>query len=415
MPQSKDTTKQNAKKSTRIMQKPTLGERLKSFVITIGGMGFGLLVFIALGWMPTFEIPGVTMTRANFESEQEISGRLKLPDGYRLNLYAAGLGRSRAMALTPTGDLLITVPGRKLLLVKADQDGDGRSDGTETLLEDLNSGHGLVLDGGWLYVAESGGVVRMRYNAAKRQIEGEREILTSQIPTGGAHWTRTIKRGPDGWFYVSVGSTCNVCIERHPWRASMLRFKPGKEPEMFASGLRNTVGYDWQPGTGRLYGVDNGRDWLGDDMPPEEVNLIEQNGFYGWPFLHGDNLADPEYGKVGGDAVKRAIKPIYGLDAHSAPLALTFLRNQKAPDMKNTALVTQHGSWNRSSRSGYQVVSLSWDAAGAITERPFLTGFVLDEDVVGRPVDVVETGDGTIFISDDLSGVVWRVVYADAT
>jgi len=392
-------------------QKPPLAQRMRRHLMTLLGMVLGLLVFIALGWIPSFEIPGLTMTRASFETEPSFLERLKVPEGFKVNLYAVGLGRARGMAVTPTGDLLVTVPGRRLLRVKADADGDGRSDGVETLLEDLSSPHGLLLDGDWLYVAESGGVVRMRYDAATGRLSGPRETVAKDIPAGGAHWTRTIKKGPDGWFYVSIGSTCNVCIEAHPWRAAMVRFKPGTAPEIFASGLRNTVGFDWHPDSGRLYGADNGRDWLGDDNPPEEINEIKQGGFYGWPFFNGDNVADPNIGERGKARASDTIGPIHNMDAHSAPLALTFLRASQTPAYANAALVSQHGSWNRSSRSGYQVVSLHWNADGTISERPFLTGFEVDEDVTGRPVDVAEAADGTLYITDDLSGVIWRVVH----
>ena len=413
MAKQKDTPKRQAPRAAHTLPKRTWSERLKSLAITLSGMGIVALIFYMLGLVPTFEIPGLTMTRASFENEDQFKQRLKVPEGFEINLFAERLGRARAMTLTSSGDLLVSAPGRRLLLVKADSDGDGRSDGVDTLLEDLQSAHGLLLDGGWLYVAESGGISRIRYDAAKASLSGERERVLNEIPSGGAHWTRTIKKGPDGWFYVSIGSTCNVCIEGHPWRASMIRFKPGTAPELFATGLRNMVGYDWQPGTGRLYGVDNGRDWMGDDFPPEEVNVIEEGGFYGWPYFNGDNQPDPDLGDRGGEYAARTIKPVHNMTAHSAPLALTFLRRQSAPAYRNAALVSQHGSWNRSSRSGYQVVSLHWDNDGRISERPFLSGFEVDEDVIGRPVDIVEALDGTIYVSDDLSGVIWRITATD--
>ena len=377
----------------------------------LGGIGAVLLV-IALGWMPMPLIPGLTSMEAVFEKEPEIIERLELPDGYKANLFAVGVGRARGMAMTPNGDILVASPGRKLMLVKADRSGDGRSDGVEMLADDLRSPHGLYLDGDWLYVAETDGVVRMRYDADKGELVGEREKVASGIPGGGGHWTRTINKGPDGWFYVTVGSSCNVCIEGNPWRAAMVRFKPGEQPELYASGLRNTVGFDWHPVTGELYGVDNGRDWLGDDFPPEEVNLIVEGGFYGWPFLNGDNVADPNYGDRAGPKAAEARKPVHNMEARSAPLGMRFLRNSRAPDMKNAALVARHGSWNRGERIGYDVVSLHWDGAGKISQRPFLSGFNKDGEVSGRPVDVVEAGDGTLYVSDDLSGVIWRIQYA---
>jgi glucose/arabinose dehydrogenase len=377
----------------------------------LGGIG-AVLIVIALGWMPMPLIPGLTSMQAVFEKEPEIIERLELPDGYKANLFAVGVGRARGMAMTPNGDILVAAPGRKLMLVKADRSGDGRSDGVEMLADDLRSPHGLYLDGDWLYVAETDGVVRMRYDADKGELVGEREKVASGIPGGGAHWTRTINKGPDGWFYVTVGSSCNVCIGGHPWRAAMVRFKPGEQPELYATGLRNTVGFDWHPVTGELYGVDNGRDWLGDDFPPEEVNLIVEGGFYGWPFLNGDNVADPDYGDRAGPKAAEARKPVHNMEAHSAPLGMRFLRNSQVPDMKNAALVARHGSWNRDERIGYDVVSLHWDGDGKISQRPFLSGFNKDGEVSGRPVDVVEAGDGTLYVSDDLSGVIWRIQYA---
>lgn len=193
------------------------------------------------------------------------------------------------------------------------------------------------------------------------------------------------------------------------WRAGIIRFKPGQKAELYASGLRNTVGFDWQPGTNALYGVDNGRDWLGDNLPPEEVNRIVEGGFYGWPSLYGDNQPDPDYGKEARDRTNHALPPVYGLPAHVAPLSILFLRRAKLAKFGDAALVAEHDSWNRSQKIGYQVVALRW-REGQITEEPFLTGFLKGEgDVLGRPVDIVESPDGTIFISDDYNGVIWRV------
>jgi glucose/arabinose dehydrogenase len=333
---------------------------------------------------------------------------LKPPAGYTVDAYATGLGHARTMALTPKGDIILTVPPDRLLLVKADGDGDGQSDGVSTLLDGLHNASGLFLDGDQLYVAEDARVLRVGFDAEAGRITGPAETVLS-LPGGGMHWTRTIKKAPDGFFYVSIGSDCNACIETDAWRATMIRFKPGEEPALYASGLRNTVGFDWQPGTGDLYGVDNGRDWLGDNFPPEKVNRLIEGGFYGWPYLNGDNVPDPDLGAEVGERSKTAIAPAYELPAHVAPLSILFLRH--APGLAGEALVAEHGSWNRAAKDGYQVVALTW-RDGGIGEAPFLTGFLKDGDVSGRPVDIVEAPDGTIFISDDFGGVIWRVAPA---
>jgi glucose/arabinose dehydrogenase len=333
---------------------------------------------------------------------------LKPPAGYAVNAYATRLGNARTMALTPKGDILLAVPPDRLLLVKADGDGEGHSDGVSSLLDGLHNASGLFLDGDHLYIAEDSRVLRVGFDAEAGRVTGPAETVLP-LPAGGMHWTRTIKKGPDGYFYVSIGSDCNACIETDAWRATMIRFKPGEEPALYASGLRNTVGFDWQPETGDLYGGDNGRDWLGDNFPPEKVNRIVGGGFYGWPYLNGDNELDPDLGAKAGDLPNTAIAPAYKLPAHVAPLSILFLRH--APGLAGAALVAEHGSWNRSAKDGYQVVALTW-RDGAIGEAPFLTGFLKDGKVSGRPVDIVEAPNGTIFISDDFGGVIWRVAPA---
>ena len=337
------------------------------------------------------------------------ASRLKVMDGYRVSIFAEGLGKARLMQLTPAGDILLTVPGSQVLRVKADGDGDGVSDGTEVLLDGLRRVHGILLDGATLYLAEETRVLRVGYDAATGKTTGEPEVALDGLPGGGGHWTRTIKKGPDSKLYVSVGSSCNVCEERHPWRAAMLRFTPGVGPEVLATGLRNTVGFDWQPATGDLYGVDNGRDLLGDDFPPCELNKIADGNFYGWPYFNGNDVPDPDVGKRARAKEKHPFPPVHGFGAHTAPLSIRFLRHQRNADMNGKALVGQHGSWNRTKLAGYQVVLLTWEDEARVVELPFLTGFQVGGDVMGRPVDVIEAEDGTIFVSDDKAGVIWRV------
>ncbi|MBW2666776.1 MAG: PQQ-dependent sugar dehydrogenase, partial [Deltaproteobacteria bacterium] len=175
---------------------------------------------------------------------------------------------------------------------------------------------------------------------------------------------------------------------------------------------RNSVGFDWHPVTGALYANDNGRDLLGDDFPPCELNQAVEGGFYGWPFANGANIPDPDLGEGKAARIAEAIPPVHDYPAHNAPLGLTFLRGAKLPlAYRNTALSALHGSWNRSSKDGYKVVSLHWHEGGAIEQRDFVTGFERDENVIGRPVDIAEGPDGAIYISDDYAGAIYRVVH----
>jgi glucose/arabinose dehydrogenase len=388
------------------LQPPTLNTGRRGLLLL--GLALGLaLLFLFWRWLPVSIAVPPSSARTAGDMEGIASG-LTAPPGYRVDAYAIGLGEARVMVLTPTGDIILSSLPSKVLLIKKDTSAGGRSGGVETLLTGLHRPSGLFLDGDQLYIAEEARILRVGFDAQARKVIGTPETILPELPHGGDHFTRTIKKGPDGFFYLTIGSSCNVCIEKNPWRAAMIRFKPGEPPQLFASGLRNTVGFDWQPGSGELYGVDNGRDWLGDELPPEEVNQLFEGGFYGWPYLYGDNQLDPEFGKRAGDRANRAIPPVYKLPAHVAPLSIEFLRHARDTKLADAALVAEHGSWNRSQKIGYQVLALHWDD-GKITDEPFLSGFLKDGQVFGRPVDVIEDDDGTIFISDDFNGVIWRV------
>lgn len=342
---------------------------------------------------------------------QRLAG-LQLAPGFTLSVYAQDLGRPRVLRFTPAGDLLVsgTREGR-ILLLERDADGDGQADGVRTLLEGLDRPHGLDLADGWLYFAETGAVRRVRFDAAARAIQGAPETVAA-LTGGGMHFTRTLRVGPDGALYVTAGSSCNVCIEKDP-RAAMLRIEPdGGAVEVYAEGLRNTVGFDWQPGSGALYGVDNGRDLQGDDFPPDELNRIVRGGFYGWPFWHGDNVPDPQWGDHPAAARREPIPPAYAFGAHVAALSVNFFDPARAPrGFEQAAVVGQHGSWNRSVLSGYRVSSLHWEADGRIVERDFAVGFVQDGEVIGRPVDALPGPDGAVYASDDYAGAVYRIAW----
>ncbi|HEX9206738.1 MAG TPA: PQQ-dependent sugar dehydrogenase, partial [Steroidobacteraceae bacterium] len=261
-----------------------------------------------------------------------------------------------------------------------------------------------------LYVAERTAIRRVRFDATTGATSGSLEPVLTGLTTDGFHQTKTIGIGPDGWLYLAHGSSCNACAEKDPRRATVMRLRPdGSGAEIYATGLRNSVGFDWAPWDGALYATDNGRDLLGDDFPPDELNRIEQGRFYGWPYVNGFGVADPDLGgEYAGDPVPT--HPVHGFRPHNAPLGIHFVRAAKLPaGYERTALVALHGSWNRSTPDGYKVVALRWLDDGKIEESDFLTGFLNDEGIIGRPAFVTEGPDGAIYVSDDYAGVVYRV------
>lgn len=338
--------------------------------------------------------------------------RIQVIDGYQFNVFANDLPGIRMLELTQTGDLIASQPkSGRVLLIRSDLDKDGRSDATEVLLDGLNRPHGLALYQGWLYIAETNRVIRAPFDHQTGLIHTPYEVLIEGVfPGNGGHWTRSLGIGPDEKLYISVGSSCNVCEENNPSRAALLRHDlDGSNGEIFARGLRNTVGFDWHPVTGDLYGTDNGRDLLGDDFPPCELNLIQHGQHYGWPYANGMNIPDPDFGEANMDKVNQSMPPAHEFRAHNAPLGIHFLNTPMQQKEQATALVALHGSWNRSIKDGYKVVALHFEADNRVTETDFMTGFEQAGDVIGRPVDIAQNAHGEVFISDDFSGRIYRI------
>jgi glucose/arabinose dehydrogenase len=379
---------------------------LAALVALVGGAVLLLLSCVTVN-VPLLG-PGANLPLA------ELRARLELPAGFEIDYFAQGLAGPRLLRFSSAGDLLVSSPSTSsLLLLEPDRDGDGRSDGVRSLLGELNTPHGLDLHDGWLYVAEGGGVRRIRFDEQSGAVSGALEPVVAELPVGGNHWTRTLRFGPDGKLYVSVGSSCNVCEEKDERRAALLRYNAdGSGYTRFAWGLRNSVGFDFHPRTGELYATDNGRDLLGDDVPPCELNRVVEGGFYGWPYAYGTRVPDPDLGAGREGEIAQSTPPEHGFGAHTAPLGIAFYRGDAFPEpYRSSAYVAQHGSWNRSKKSGYRVVRLEWDASGRIQESDFAVGFERDEDVIGRPVDVAPGPDGALYVSDDYSGSIYRVRY----
>lgn len=391
---------------------------VKKIVLSVAGLVLLVVAGGVIFILSQLNVPlwGTLFGRAEVQAGA-LEERIRLPEGFRWTLYATGITNARFMVAADNGDILLTAPRQgKVYAVRADKDGDGKSDKVEVLLEDLNRPHGIDLEGGFLYVAETEAILRYPFDEETGKVLGPPERIVGGLPRGGNHWTKTVRIGPDGWMYVSMGSSCNVCEEEDERRAAMMRFRPdGSEGSVYATGMRNSVGFDWAPWDGALYATDNGRDLMGDDYPPCEFNRVEEGGFYGWPYANGNKAPDPDFGAGKGALIAQSIAPAHGFGAHTAPLGMAFINADTLPDdYGRSALVALHGSWNRSIKAGYRVVSLHWDGDGNITERDFMTGFEADEDVIGRPVDIVQGPDGAIYISDDFTGSVYRVTYGGA-
>ena len=382
-------------------------------------MSLGVLLLGFLFLLPERCTVNMAFLRQDTLAPAELRERIKLPPGSSIAVYASDLPGVRVLRFTEAGDLLASLPeAGSIVLLEQDRNRDGRPDGRREVVGGLERPHGIDVFEGFVYVAETGAIGRMRFDAKTGQAAGPYRRIVRDLPAGGNHWSRSVRFGPDGLMYVTVGSSCNVCIEDHPWRAAMLRFRAdGSGAEVYATGLRNTVAFDWRPGAGGpgggvLYGADIGRDLLGDDVPPDELNGIERGGFYGWPYAYGDRVPDPDFGTRNVDLIAGSLTPVHGFAAHSSPTGMTFLRGQGLPaDYRGAALVALHGSWNRTEKQGYEVVSLHFAEDGRITERKFAIGFEVDEDVIGRPSDVAEGPDGAIYISDDFTGSVYRVSF----
>ena len=254
---------------------------------------------------------------------------------------------------------------------------------------------------------------------------GELKRIVDDLPDAGQHNDRTIAVGPDGMLYVSVGSTCNACAEPNPENATMLQMKPdGSARKIFASGLRNTIGFAFDPATGKLWGADHGIDWLGDDEQPEEINLIEQGKQYGWPYIYGNGGKNPQDNPPPGisldDWAKASETPVLTYTAHAAPMQLAFYNGSQFPAAFNgDAFLAMHGSWNRKPPSGYEVVRVRFEDGKPAKIEPFITGFLTETDgaygYVGRPFGVAVAKDGSLFIGDDANGIIYRVTYETET
>ena len=339
-----------------------------------------------------------------------IEKRLRVPAGLQATIFA-NVVAARAMVVGPDGSVYVSQPVANQI-TRLVPGADGVAGAPEVVLKGLNRPNGMAFHNGWFYVANTDGVVRVRLNAAGVP-SGTPEQL-NHYGSGGGHWTRSIVFGPDGRMYVSIGSSCNLCVEKDSTRATVMQFdENGQHGRVFSRGLRNAVGMAFNPVTHELWVSQNERDNIRPDhenLPPEEINILHAGGDYGWPYCYGDRIPNPEYHNAARCA--STIPPALEMQAHSAPLSLTFLEGatQLPAAYRGDALVSFHGSWDRSNPTGAKVVRIRIHDNKPVAVEDFVTGWqTSDGKRWGRPVDVVVLKDGSLLISDDVSGEIIRV------
>ena len=351
------------------------------------------------------------------ETETSTSlGYIKAPAGFQVEIYADSVPNARQMAMSDNGILYVGTRRDGRVHAVVDHDKDYKADTIYTIASDLRLPNGVAIKDGDLYVAEVSKI--WRFDNIDENLENPPSpvLITDNYPTEGHHGWKHIAFGPDGKLYIPVGAPCNICNEEDPIFASLTRINAdGSGKEIIAHGIRNTVGFTWHPETGNLWFTDNNRDWMGDDLPPGELNeLTEEGQHFGFPFLHANDVWDPEFGDAGKQMDKEFKTPVRELGPHVAPLGVMFYTGEMFPESyKNQAFIAEHGSWNRSEKIGYRVTMVKFDQNGnPISYEPFIYGWLQgEEDVRGRPVALLQMDDGSVLISDDYSNKIYRVTY----
>ena len=343
--------------------------------------------------------------------------KIQLPEGFSIEVWATDVPNARSMALSESGIVFVGNRQEKNVYALVDENGDGKADSKYILANNLRMPNGVAIKDGDLYVAEVSRI--LRFKDIEKNLENPTfEVVYENYPDEAHHGWKFIAFGPDGLLYIPVGAPCNICVSENPIFASITRLdvrNPGAKPEIYAHGIRNSVGMDWHPISKELWFTDNGRDMLGDDIPDCELNRATRFGqHFGYPYWHAGTIQDPEVGSEGKEASFYTL-PAAKLGAHTAPLGIRFYEGDLFPaSYKHQLFIAKHGSWNRSKKSGYEVVLARMDSTGTVTgQEAFATGWLDAEsqEAWGRPVDVQELKDGSLLISDDVANCIYRVTY----
>lgn len=338
--------------------------------------------------------------------------KLKLPAGFKIEVFAEGLKNARSMAVSPSGIVYVgTRRGNKVYALK-DLNGDLRPDKIYTIAKGLKMPNGVAFRKGDLYVAEVNRIIKFENIESNLANPPKPVVVFDKYPSDYHHGWKFIAFGPDDKLYVPVGAPCNVCERDKKVYSSITRLNAdGTGMEVFASGVRNSVGFDWHPDTKELWFTDNGRDMLGDDLPSDELNHAPKKGMhFGFPYCHQGNTADPEFGDYHSCSEFEGPKELMG--AHVAALGMRFYTGKMFPKAyQKSIFIAQHGSWNRSSKVGYRVMEVKLEGDKVVSYKPFVTGWLEGETAWGRPVDVQQLADGSLLVSDDYAHAIYRISY----
>lgn len=339
--------------------------------------------------------------------------KIELPPGFTIELLAR-VPNARQMALSPQGVLYVgSMRAGKVHALPLDS--DYRPGRLRVVADGLKLPVGVAWRDGSLYVSAVDRILRLDGIDARLDDPPSPAVVRDDLPKETHHGWKFIAFGPDGWLYVPVGAPCNICEPDSERYATILRMRPdGSQLQTFARGVRNTVGFDWHPASGKLWFTDNGRDWLGDDRPPDELNHAPKPGLhFGYPYCHGDAIADPEFGRK--RACDEFTPPAQNLGPHVAALGMRFYTGSQFPaQYRSQVFIAEHGSWNRGRKIGYRVSVVTLAGDRAVSYAPFASGWLQDESAWGRPADVLVLPDGSLLVSDDQAGAIYRIRYAGA-
>jgi glucose/arabinose dehydrogenase len=339
--------------------------------------------------------------------------KIKMPAGFTIQVYAE-VPDARSMALSPSGVLYVGNRNGKEVYAVKDTDGDNKADKRWTVATGLNMPNGVAFRDGTLYIAEVSRISKIEKIESKLENPGKPVVVNDTYPTEGHHGWKYIAFGPDGKLYVPVGAPCNICESKDPIYASITRINAdGSGREIFASGVRNTVGFTWHPQTKELWFTDNGRDMLGDETPNCELNVASKAGIhFGYPYCHEGSVKDPEFGDK--RPCSDFVAPVQKMGPHVAPLGLKFYTGSMFPAAyKNQLFIARHGSWNRKQKIGYDLSVVKLNGNKSSGHEAFASGWLDEKEQKswGRPVDVLVAPDGALFVSDDQAGVIYRITY----